>query len=113
MTSGRTWIVAATLSLAPALGFTSAPEPAAPKVVQITIDKATFGNPPASLVAGDTVEWVNKDIFDHTSTSKPGAWDVVIPAGKKARVVMKKAGTFDYYCRYHPNMQARVVVTTR
>lgn len=25
--------------------------------------------------------------------------------------VMKKAGTFDYYCRYHPNMIGRLVVT--
>jgi plastocyanin len=110
MRSGRTWILLATLSLTPALGFTSRPDAAAPKVVQIDITKATFGDTPAGIVVGDTIEWVNKDIFDHTATSRVGGWDVVIPAGKKARVVMKRAGVFDYVCRFHPNMTGSVTV---
>ena len=87
-----------------------APKKPAPKVVQITIDKATFGEAPAGVALGDTIEWVNTDIFDHTATARAGGWDVVIPAGKKARVVMKKAGTFEYYCKFHPNMVATLTV---
>ena len=110
MRSGRTWILLATLSLTPALGFTSRPDAVAPKVVQIDITKATFGDTPAGIQVGDTIEWINKDIFDHTATSTAGAWDVVIPAGKKARVVMKNAGVFAYFCKYHPNMTGTVTV---
>ena len=113
MTSGRTWILLATISIALAWGFTSRPGAREPKVVQIVIDKVAFGSTPAGLVAGDTIEWVNKDLFDHTATSKTAEWDVVIPAGKKARVVMKKAGVFDYYCRYHPNMTGKVAVADK
>jgi plastocyanin len=85
------------------------PDPT-PKVVQITIDRATFGDTPAGIKVGDIVEWENRDIFDHTTTAKAGAWDVVIPAGKKARVTMKKAGAFDYFCKFHPNMTGTVTV---
>jgi plastocyanin len=59
---------------------------------------------------GDTIEWVNNDVFDHTATVK-GQWDVQIPAGQKGRLVLKKAGTFAYFCRFHPNMKATLVVT--
>lgn len=118
---GQTWILAAVVSLATAavplhaVGLVphkslaqSKPKPV--RVVQIVIDKANFGETPSGITIGDTIEWVNNDIFDHTATSKTGGWDVVIPAGKKARVVMKKAGIFDYLCTYHPNMTGVVRV---
>ena len=127
MRRARMWMLAAAVAavgfaLSPEAGVASvpaapaevapkqAPKRPAPKVVQITIDKATFGEAPAGIVAGDTIEWVNRDIFDHTATARTKVWDVVIPAGKKARVVMKKAGTFEYYCTYHPNMVATLAV---
>jgi len=87
----------------------SAATPAA-KVVEITIDKVTFSEVKVTLNVGDTIEWVNKDVVDHTATAKNKDWDVVIPAGKKARLVLKKAGTFDYFCRYHPNMVGKLVI---
>ena len=129
MRLARMWILAAVVSLATASGSTSElvalpmeagssdpvpqskPKPA--RVVQIVIDKANFGETPAGIAIGDTIEWVNNDIFDHTTTSKTGGWDVTIPAGKKARVVMKKAGIFDYVCTYHPNMTGVVRVGKR
>ena len=107
------WILATVLSLTPAFGFTSVAVAAPPKVVQIVIDKATFGDTPAGVLVGDTIEWINKDIFDHTATSKLGGWDVVVPAGKKARVVVQKPGTFEYFCRYHPNMTGKIVAAKR
>jgi plastocyanin len=82
----------------------------APRVVTVVIDKATFEDVTDKLRIGDVVEWVNKDIVDHTATARNKDWDVAIPAGKKARVTLKKAGTVEYYCRYHPNMTARLVI---
>lgn len=113
MNTARMWILAAVLTLTPAFGFASGAAAPPPKVVQVVIDKATFGDTPSGVRAGDTIEWINKDIFDHTATSKLGGWDVVVPAGKKARVVMKTAGVFDYFCRFHPNMVGKIVAAKR
>ena len=82
-----------------------------PVTVTVTIDQVTFREKSVSAHVGDTIEWVNQDIFDHTATAKNKAFSVDVPAGKKARVVLKKAGEIDYYCEYHPNMTARIVVT--
>jgi plastocyanin len=81
--------------------------------VQIVIDKAAFQQAEITVKVGDRIEWINKDIVDHTATARKGGWDVTIPTGKKASLVMKTAGTFDYYCRFHPNMTARVIVKAK
>jgi plastocyanin len=101
------------LQLAPlAADQSRTPPPKAPasRVVQITIDKVAFAEAPTGIKVGDTIEWVNHDIFDHTSTSRTGLWDVTVPAGKKMRVVMKKIGSLEYYCKLHPNMSGTLVV---
>lgn len=36
---------------------------------------------------------------------------VVIGKLVSGRVVLKKAGAVDYFCKYHPNMKGRVIVT--
>ena len=71
------------------------------------------GDTPSGVLVGDTIEWINKDIFDHTATSKLGGWDVIVLAGKRARVVIKSPGAFDYFCRYHPNMVGKIVAARR
>ena len=93
-------------------GLASVSAAAPPKVVPIVIDDAAFADPPKGLTinVGDTIEWFNKDVVNHTATAKNGDWDVVVPKGKKVSVVLKKAGTVDYYCRYHPNMTGRMVI---
>lgn len=53
---------------------------------------------------GDMVEWVNKDIVEHTATARNGAFDVKTPIGNPAAARMKAAGKFEYFCRLHPNM---------
>jgi plastocyanin len=97
--------------LAAASLATAAGAPA--KVVQVTIDKAAFAQLKVTLTVGDTIEWINNDVVDHTATAKNKDWDVNIPAGKKARLVLKKAGTVDFYCRYHPNMSGQLVIAAK
>ena len=67
---------------------------------------------PAQVTAkvGDTLEWDNADIAAHTATSKEAGFDVNVLPRRKGSTVLKKAGTFDYVCRYHPNMTGRIVV---
>jgi plastocyanin len=83
----------------------------APVTVKVTIDQVAFKQTSVSAHVGDTIEWTNLDVIDHTATAKHGDFDAEIPAGKKARVVLKNAGEIEYSCRYHPNMVAKVVVT--
>lgn len=84
---------------------------AAPAAVQIVIDQFAFSTPRTPVHVGDTVEWINKDVVDHTATEKNKAWNVTLAPGKSARVVMKAAGRFAYYCRFHPNMTGTLTVT--
>ena len=60
----------------------------------------------ATAKVGDTIELINKDIFAHTATARNGDFDVAMPPKKTVTFVLKKAGTIDYYCRFHPNMKA-------
>ena len=86
--------------------------PAQAATVKVVIDKLVFTPAEISLAVGDTIEWVNRDVMEHTATVE-GGFDVRIPAKKSASIVVKEAGTLDYYCRYHPNMRGRIVVQAK
>ena len=79
--------------------------------IQISVENLEFSPSEVSAKVGDTVEWVNKDVLAHTATAQNGDWDVMLPPKKSGTVVLKKAGTVDYYCRFHPNMKAKLTVT--
>ncbi len=36
---------------------------------------------------GDTIEWINKDVFAHTATARNGDWDVAMPPKKTVTLV--------------------------
>jgi plastocyanin len=103
---GTRWIV-----LAIAAGLVSgASISALAATLQISMDNLEISPAEVSAKVGDTVEWVNKDAFAHTATAKNGDWDVMLPPKKSGSLVLKKAGTVDYYCRFHPNMKATLTV---
>ncbi|MGH6682503.1 MAG: cupredoxin domain-containing protein [Pseudolabrys sp.] len=85
--------------------------PAHAETIQVIIEKLVFSPVNVTAKVGDTVEWVNKDILAHTATAASKDWDVMIGPKKTAQLVLKKAGTFDYICRFHPNMKGRITVT--
>ena len=84
--------------------------PAQAKTIEVTIDAPQYAPPEIEAKAGDTVEWTNKDILAHTATMR-GGWDVMIPPNKAARVLLKRPGQIEYYCRFHPNMRGRITIT--
>ncbi|MGJ4898598.1 MULTISPECIES: cupredoxin family copper-binding protein [unclassified Bradyrhizobium] len=84
--------------------------PARAATIRILVDKLEFSPAAASAKVGDTVEWVNKDALAHTATARDGAFDVTLPPSKTVSSVLKKAGTVDYYCRFHPNMKATLTI---
>src|ERR1700689_593210 len=79
-------------------------------IIQITMENLVISPAEASAKVGDTVEWINKDIFAHTATARTGDWDVTLQPKKPATLVLKKAGAIQYYCRFHPNMKATLTV---
>src|SRR5580700_9751309 len=74
--------------------------------IQITMENLVISPAEASAKVGDTIEWINKDVVAHTATARNGDWDVTMPPKKTVTLVLKKAGTVEYYCRFHPNMRA-------
>jgi plastocyanin len=78
--------------------------------IQITMENLVISPAEASAKVGDTIEWINKDIFVHTATARNGDWDVTMPPKKTVTSVLQKAGTVEYYCRFHPNMKATLVI---
>jgi plastocyanin len=80
------------------------------ETIQITMDNLVIAPAEVSAHVGDTIEWINKDIFAHTATARNGDFDVAMPPKKTVTFVLKKAGTIDYYCRFHPNMKATLNV---
>lgn len=91
-----------------ALGATAIPAHAA--TIQIAVENLVFSPAETSARVGDTVEWVNKDVLAHTATARNGDFDVMMPPKQTVTSVLKKAGTVDYYCRFHPNMKATLKI---
>lgn len=84
--------------------------PAAAATVTVTIENLTFKPTEVKARVGDTIEWVNKDVLAHTATARDKSFDVIQPPKKTVSQTLTKAGSFDFYCKYHPNMTGRLVV---
>jgi plastocyanin len=93
-----------------ALLLAASPAAAAPRSYVAVIDKLKFGPVPAVVHKGDTIVWVNRDLFRHTATAANHSFDVDLQPGTKAATVLKSAGSIPFVCRYHPNMRGVLVV---
>jgi plastocyanin len=93
-----------------ALAFLSISVPAHAATIEITMENLVISPAEVSAKVGDTITWINKDVFAHTATAKNGDFDVTLGPNKSATSVLKKAGMVDYYCRYHPNMKATLKI---
>ena len=80
-------------------------------VIQIKIENLGFAPAQVSAQVGDTIEWTNADFVAHTATARDGTFDFMLPSNATGTVVLKTAGTIDYYCRVHPNMTAQITVS--
>jgi plastocyanin len=89
-----------------ALALTIFAVPAHAATIQIVMQDLVVAPAEVSAKVGDTIEWVNKDVFAHTATARNGDFDVNLPPKKTVTSVLNKAGTVEYYCRFHPNMKA-------
>jgi plastocyanin len=75
------------------------------KTATVVVDKLAFGPAPAGLRVGDTVQWVNQDLFEHTATAPDRSFDVDLKPGKRGRLRLTRPGDLVYTCRLHPGMR--------
>src|SRR3569623_2714575 len=61
---------------------------------------------PAEVTAkvGATIVWENRDVFARTATATDRSFDVLLPPKKSGSLTVKKAGSFDNFCKLHPTM---------
>src|SRR5215469_1300613 len=79
---------------------------------QVKIDNFSFGPATLTVPVGATVTWTNQDDVPHNVVSTDGK-DIkspVLDTDQKFSYTFTKAGTYDYYCKIHPMMTAKVIV---
>jgi plastocyanin len=80
------------------------------ETIHVTIQNLKFAPVNISAHVGDTIEWTNKDIVEHSATALNKEFDVVIPANGVGRVTLARPGKIDYFCRFHPFMKGEIMV---
>jgi plastocyanin len=85
--------------------------PAQAETIKVEIQNLVYIPATVTAKVGDTIVWDNKDVLQHTATATDGSWNVLLPPKKTGSLIVKKTGTFDYFCKFHPNMKGKVVVT--
>lgn len=104
-------LAGAAVVAAPTLAAATRAVAAPARTHTIIVDKMKFGPAPEGVRVGDTIVWVNNDMFRHTATSRASGFDIDLPPrGGRGQVVMRSAGTVSYLCRFHPNMTGQITV---
>ncbi|MGH2615270.1 MAG: cupredoxin domain-containing protein [Thermomicrobiales bacterium] len=79
----------------------------------VEVQVVDFAFEPASLMVsvGTTVTWTNAGDRPHTVTADDGSFDSGrLDPGEQFSHTFETAGTFSYFCGFHPEMQASVMV---
>ena len=89
----------------------NAPLTAGSKTESVAIRDFAFAPGNLEVPVGATVTWTNYDDLPHTATAKDESWDTgILNKGDTKTISFDKAGEFEYYCKVHPNMIARLTV---
>jgi amicyanin len=100
---------------APGSGTEAPSAPSAePAAAKVSIDNFVFEPKELVVTAGTTVTWVNADDVPHTvtSTASPPLFDSrTLRADGTFSFEFKAAGTYNYFCKAHPYMTGKVVVS--
>jgi len=81
-----------------------------PSAVTLEIKSWGFNPNVVTLLKGSSATWTNKDSVTHTVTGS-GFDSGDIGAGKSWSHTFSTAGTFEYSCKYHSSMTAKVIIT--
>ncbi|MDQ3630192.1 MAG: hypothetical protein M3417_02725 [Actinomycetota bacterium] len=74
--------------------------------LQVAISATAVDPSRVTVLVGESVEWVNASIREHTVTSRDGLFDSprLRPGGRFGHT-FTRAGSFAYFCRIHPNIE--------
>jgi plastocyanin len=94
---------------APAAPDTSA---AAATGAAVEIKNFSFNPTPIEIPVGGSVTWTNGDNVPHTATGldRAALQSGAIAFGQSFTQEFDTAGSFDYFCEFHPNMKGMIVV---
>ena len=80
---------------------------------RVSIENFSFTPQHLEVPAGTEVSWTNRDPTEHTVTADgPGFGSDTLSQGARFSVRLDKPGTYNYHCAIHPEMSARVTVST-
>lgn len=78
---------------------------------EVVIEGLSFLPFTATIKAGTTVTWGNKDTVSHQIESDTLEFSTgVIVRGANGKVTLNKPGVYKYHCRIHPFMAGEIVV---
>jgi plastocyanin len=78
---------------------------------KVVIESMQFTPRTLEIKRGDTVEWVNKDLFSHNATAGDRSFaSPEIAPGESWQWKAETSGTTSYLCTLHPTMKAVLVV---
>ena len=81
-----------------------------PATHTVVIEGFKYQPETVTIKRGDSVVWINKDLFPHTITAK-GVFDSHdIAPGRSWKYTPRKAGEYAYTCTLHPNMKGLLKV---
>ena len=81
--------------------------------VTLTAVDIAFDPTELSAAAGDSIEFVNEDETEHNFTAEDAGIDEDADAGATVTIDLAdvEAGSYDFFCEYHPDMTGTLEVT--
>ena len=81
------------------------------RIENVAIQNFSFNPATITVDVGTTVSWTNRDSASHTVTSSDQVFDSpTLEQGKTFQFTFNTPGTYNYFCRIHPSMKAKIVV---
>jgi plastocyanin len=108
----RVWPGIAALGIVAALGMGALAAPPTPAAAHsVSIVEYAFQPQTRTIAVGDTVTWTNNGVQEHSTTSNGVIWDsdTITPTFSFA-FTFTQAGTFPYFCTFHPGMAGTIIV---
>jgi plastocyanin len=88
----------------------AAPAPGGPGA-RVAIGFGDYSPATLDVLAGETVQWSNESVRNHTVTADGGAFDSgTLAVGGGFMRMFDQTGSFPYHCRLHPSIRGEVDV---
>ena len=93
-------------------GTADAGADAAAESLAVEIKDFAFNPPEIAVPVGGSVTWTNQDNAPHTATGldREALQSGAIAFSESFTQAFDTAGTYEYFCEFHPNMKGSIVV---